>query len=300
MKSYHVYQVDSFTTEKFKGNPAGVVVNADGLSEADMLKIARELNNSETAFIFSPDGTDHDLQIRYFTPTTEVPVCGHATIASHYVRAIEKQLESTTVIQKISIGTLPVEVIKQDGNYSIVMTQGKITFGKYLIESQRNTLIQALGLNEDDIDERCPIEIVSTGHSKVIIGIKYRSTLDTLVPDLSLLKSLSEEIGCNGYFVFTFDSQMSGVLTHGRMFAPAIGIAEDPVTGNANGPLGAYLVKHQLVKYDEEMLQFKGEQGSAIGRSGIVDVYVKVKNNEPVQVKIGGEAVIVFKTEIMM
>jgi phenazine biosynthesis protein PhzF family len=160
--------------------------------------------------------------------------------------------------------------------------------------------MQALGLKEDDIDERCPIEIVSTGHSKVMIGIKYRNTLDTLVPDLSLLKSLSEEIGCNGYFVFTFDSQISGVLTHGRMFAPAIGIAEDPVTGNANGPLGAYLVKHQLVKYEGDMLKFKGEQGSAIGRSGIVDVYVKVKNNEPIQVKIGGDAVIVFKTEIII
>lgn len=300
MKSYRVYQVDSFTTEKFYGNPAGVVVNADGLSEADMLKIARELNNSETAFIFSPDGTDHDLQIRYFTPTTEVPVCGHATIASHYVRAVENQLESAIVRQKISIGTLPVEIIKQNSNYSIVMTQGKITFEKYLVGSQRKTLMQALGINEDDIDERCPIEIVSTGHSKVMIGIKHRVTLDTLVPDLSLLKSLSEEIGCNGYFVFTLDSQMSGVLTHGRMFAPAIGIAEDPVTGNANGPLGAYLVKHQLVKYDGEMLHFKGEQGSAIGRSGIVDVWVKVKNNEPVEVKIGGKAVIVFKTEIMM
>lgn len=300
MKSYCVYQVDAFTTEKFKGNPAGVVLDADGLNEADMLKIARELNNSETAFIFSPDGTDHDLRIRYFTPTTEVPVCGHATIASHYVRAVEKQLESMTVVQKIKIGILPVEVIKQAGNYSIVMTQGNILFEKYLNEIQQNTLLQALGLTEGDIDGRCPVEIVSTGHSKVMIGIKSRKTLDSLVPDLALLKRLSREIGCNGYFVFTFDSQIPGVLTHGRMFAPAIGIAEDPVTGNANGPLGAYLVKHRLVKHDGKMLQFKGEQGSAIGRSGIVDIAVKIENNEPVQVQIGGQAVIVFKTEIVM
>lgn len=300
MKAYRIYQVDSFTTEKFKGNPAGVVVNADGLDETDMLKIARELNNSETAFIFSPDGPDHDLRIRYFTPITEVPVCGHATIAAHYVRAIEMQLESTTVIHKIRIGTLPVEISKQAGNYSIVMTQGKILFEKYLDDSQQKTLLRGLGLAETDLDERCPIEIVSTGHSKVLIGIKSRSTLDRLIPDVSLLKSLSKEIGCNGYFVFTLDSQMSGVLTHGRMFAPAIGVAEDPVTGNANGPLGAYLVKHQLVNYDGELFQFKGEQGSAIGRSGIIDVYVKVIDNEPVQVKIGGNAVIVFTTEILM
>lgn len=300
MKTYRIYQVDSFTTEKFKGNPAGVVVNADGLQEQDMIKLARELNNSETAFIFSPDGSDHDLRIRYFTPTTEVPVCGHATVAAHYATAVEKQLESKTVMQKIKIGILPVEVIKQAGNYSIVMTQGKISFEKVLINSERNMLLQALGLIEEDIDVRCPIQIVSTGHSKVMIGIKCRKKLDALTPDLSSLKNLSQKIGCNGYFVFTFDSQISGILTHGRMFAPAIGIAEDPVTGNANGPLGAYLVKYQLVKHNGEMLHFKGEQGSAIGRSGIVDVYVKVENNEPVQVKIGGEAVIVFKTEITL
>ena len=300
MTVYRVYQVDSFTTEKFKGNPAGVVVNADGLNEADMLMIARELNNSETAFVFSPDGLDHDIKIRYFTPLTEVPVCGHATIAAHFVRAIELGLGSTTVIHRISIGRLPVEISRQNGNYSIIMTQGDITFERYLNETQQRTLLQALGLETKDLDERCPIEIVSTGHSKVLIGVKYRNKLDMLAPDLSMLKGLSKEIGCNGYFVFTLDSQMSGVLTHGRMFAPAIGIAEDPVTGNANGPLGAYLVKHRLANFEGEIFQFRGEQGSAIGRSGIIEVYVKVLKNEPVQVKIGGNAVIVFKTEIVL
>ena len=81
MRRYTVYQVDAFTKEKFKGNPAGVVINADGLTEAEMQKIARELNNSETAFLFSPTSPDHDVWIRFFTPTIEVPVCGHATIA---------------------------------------------------------------------------------------------------------------------------------------------------------------------------------------------------------------------------
>ncbi len=300
MRTYRVYQVDSFTTEKFKGNPAGVVPNADGLSEREMLAIARELNNSETAFIFSPDGPDHDIQIRYFTPTVEVPVCGHATIAAHYVRAIEKQLESTTVMHKIKIGTLPVEVIKQSNSYLIIMTQGTIEFREPITGWQRNEIITALGLSEKDIDERCPVQIVSTGHGKVMIGIKYRSKLGSLTPDMSLLKQLSADIGCNGYFVFTMDSHIPGVFTHGRMFAPAIGIAEDPVTGNANGPLGAYLIRHRLAKYDGNLFGFTGEQGTAIGRSGIVDVQVKIENDEPVQVKIGGQAVVVFQTEITL
>lgn len=95
MKKYRVYQVDSFTREKFSGNPAGVVYHADGLTERQMQQLARELNNSETAFIFTGQKPDYDVEVRYFTPTTEVPICGHATIAAHYVRAIEEKLSTS-------------------------------------------------------------------------------------------------------------------------------------------------------------------------------------------------------------
>ena len=298
MKTYQVYQVDSFTTEKFKGNPAGVVLNADGLSEQQMLSIARELNNSETAFVFSPQGVDHDLHIRYFTPTVEVPICGHATIATHYVRAIVNNAVSSKVLQKVGIGILPVEIIKDEKDYLIMMTQGQIQFFEPFIGHEKHSIVAALGLDQEDIDQRCPIQIVCTGHSKVMIGIKSRKKLDSLAPDMIALSRLSKLIGCNGYFVFTLDSEMPGVLTHGRMFAPAIGITEDPVTGNANGPLGAYIVKHNLVKYNDDLFSFKGEQGTAIGRSGIVEVQVKIEKGEPVEVRIGGRAVIVFKTTI--
>ncbi|MDF2634009.1 MAG: phenazine biosynthesis protein PhzF family [Pelosinus sp.] len=298
MKTYQVYQVDSFTTEKFTGNPAGVVLNADGLSEKQMLSIARELNNSETAFIFSPEGSDHDLRIRYFTPTIEVPVCGHATIAAHYVRAVANQLHSSTIFHKIGIGVLPVEIIKEEKGYLIVMTQGKIEFSEPFAGAEYDNIVAALGLDKEDLDQRCPIQIVSTGHSKVMIGIKSREKLDSLKPDMISLSKLSTSIGCNGYFVFTLDAEASGILTHGRMFAPAIGITEDPVTGNANGPLGAYLIKHDLVEHNESSFSFKGEQGTAIGRSGIVEVQVKIEKGEPVEVKIGGRAVILFQTTI--
>jgi len=128
MAQYRLYQVDAFTTEKFAGNPAGVVPNADGLTDHQMQAIARELNNSETAFICEPLGTNHDVRVRFFTPTTEVPSCGHATIAAHYVRAIENALPTCTVIQKIGAGILPVEVIRKDTTYQIVMTQAEPAF----------------------------------------------------------------------------------------------------------------------------------------------------------------------------
>ncbi len=124
MKTYRLYQIDSFTRERFHGNPAGVVPNADGLTEEQMQRIAREMNNSETAFIFSSASPDYDVEVRFFTPTTEVPLCGHATVAAHYVRAIEGVAVSGQVLQKTKAGILPVDIIREDSDYSIIMTQG--------------------------------------------------------------------------------------------------------------------------------------------------------------------------------
>lgn len=295
-----MYQVDAFTTEKFKGNPAGVVLNADGLTDPEMLSIAREMNNSETAFVFKPDGPDHEVKIRYFTPKAEVPICGHATIAAHYVRAVQYGLSSSTILQKIGIGILPVEIIKENNDYSIVMTQGNIVYLPSPSREEKESILQALGLIVEDLDERCPIQILSTGNPKVMIGIKSIDKLNTLSPDMQALVQISKVINCSGYFVFTLDSRQKNVLTHGRMFAPAIGINEDPVTGNANGPLGAYLIKNGIVHYNGPNYSFTGEQGTALGRSGLVDVSVRLENGEPTQIKIGGKAVIVFETVIQI
>lgn len=295
-----VYQVDAFTTEKFRGNPAGVVLNGDNLTDQEMQAIARELNNSETAFLLSPDSPDHDVRTRYFTPKTEVPICGHATIASQYVRAIENNLESCRVMNKINIGTLPIEINKLENDYTITMAQGDIEFSQYISGSNLEFLMNALRITENDLDERCPVQIVSTGRSKVLIGIKSRHVLDRIVPNLEALKELSKAIDCTGYFLFTLHPETETILSHGRMFAPISGIDEDPVTGNAVAPLGAYLIKHKLVKHDNSMFSFKVEQGHAMGRSGVVDASVLIKEGEPVEVSLGGSAVIVFETEIVL
>ncbi len=298
MKRYKVYQIDAFTKEKFLGNPAGVVTNADGLSGMDMQRIARELNNSETAFIFSSNSSDYDVHIRYFTPTTEVPICGHATIAAHYVRALELGLPTTRVYSKTGAGILPVDIIQDNGDYKIVMTQGRISFGILIEGVQRQTLFSALGIEESDLLKTHPIQVVSTGHSKVMIGIADEALLHYLKPDYGKLAALSKAIGCNGYYVYTVSPESDDVLVHGRMFAPAIGINEDPVTGNANGPLGAYLVHYGLVPHDGLMLKFKAMQGEAIGRTGVIEVAVNIKQEEPAEVSVSGNAVIVFRTEI--
>lgn len=295
---YRIYQIDAFTKELFSGNPAGVVANADGLTEQQMQKIARELNNSETAFILSPVDDTHNVWVRFFTPSTEVPICGHATVSAHYVRAIENNYDTCTVVQKTGAGILPVEIIKENGDYKIIMTQGKIEFEEPFQDDIKKQIAAALHIKISDFDERCPVQVVSTGHSKVMVGIKSRTMLDSLKPDMTALAQISKLIKCNGFFVFTFDSEEPGILTKGRMFAPAIGINEDPVTGNANGPLGAYIVKHKLAPNDGKLFAFKGKQGEAINRPGTVEVSIDIGNGEPVKVKIGGFANVVFKTEI--
>jgi PhzF family phenazine biosynthesis protein len=298
MPVYTIYQVDAFTRELFGGNPAGVVPRADGLTEREMQKIARELNNSETAFVFSPSDESHDAHIRFFTPLTEVPVCGHATISAHYVRAVEEGIFNRTVVQKTGAGILPVDVIKEGDDFKVIMTQGKIVFEEPLKPETTELILRALKITESDVDEKCPVQVVSTGRSKVMFGIKSRRLLNSLKPDMAALAEISRVIKCNGFFVFTFDSEEEGILTNGRMFAPAIGINEDPVTGNAHGPLGAYIIKHKLVKNAGKEFFFRGRQGEAIGRPGIVEVFVDIAGGEPVKVKTGGCARIVFKTDI--
>ena len=298
MMKLRTYQVDSFTKERFKGNPAGVVVNADGLNDYQMQQVARELNNSETAFLFAADDKDCDGVIRYFTPKTEVPTCGHATIAAMYAKAIEDKLDSCVLKIKTRIGVLPFEIIKEDGDFRVIMTQGTFEVGPTFDEETTQRLLTALGLDDTDTDKKCPIQIASTGHSKVMIGIKSRAKLDALSPNYHDLAELSKQISCNGFFVFTFDSERKDTLTYGRMFAPAIGINEDPVTGNANGPLGGYLVHNKIVNYENNLFEFNGRQGEAIGRQGVVKVSVKIENEKPVLIQIKGDAVVVFRTEI--
>ncbi len=300
LKTYRIYQIDAFTSQRFQGNPAGVVANADGLTDSQMQAIARELNNAETAFILSPTADDHEVWVRFFTPTVEVPTCGHATVSAHYVRALENDLPSCTVNQRIGLGILPVDILKEATDYRITMTQGEVEISPELDSTVQGRLLEALGLTIGDLDCKCPVQIASTGHSKVMIGIRSQSVLNSLEPDLSALIQISKETDCNGFFVFTFDSQDKDILTCGRMFAPAIGIPEDPVTGNANGPLGAYLLKNKLLVPIDGLVRFKGKQGEAIGRPGIVRVEVDVKDGDPVRVRVGGDAVVAFKTEISL
>lgn len=239
---------------------------------------------------------NYDVHIRFFTPTNEVPICGHATIAAHYVRAVENQFNNKTVFQNWC-WNITSWYYKKDNDYEIIMTQGKIEVSPPLQQTYQKRLLNAFGILNEDIRTDCPIAISSTGHSKVMIGIKELSTLNSLSPNLYELSKISQEIKCNGYYIFTLHNKET-LQVHGRMFAPAIGISEDPVTGNANGPLGAYLVHYKVIPIPNTEFIFEAVQGEAIKRKGKMLVKVIISDNKPVEVKIIGKAVIAFSTNI--
>jgi PhzF family phenazine biosynthesis protein len=289
-----LFQVDAFTRVPFTGNAAGVVLGGGHLPPETMQAIARELNNSETAFLLEPRSDDHEVFIRYFTPTLEVPICGHATIAAHYVRSRLLGLPTSRVMQRSAAGLLPVDVIADD-DYRIVMTQLRPTFGPRLPAQWRAALASALGIEVAQLDAELPVRKVSTGSAKLLVPITSSEALDSIAPDLPAIERLTREAGTNGVFAFTLRPSTDGVLAEARMFAPALGIAEDPVTGNGNGPLGAYLAAEGVLRGDG-VHTFAALQGKAMRRPGIARVEVTVKNRQVEQVRVGDEAVIVFET----
>lgn len=298
-KKYYLYQVDAFTEQKFQGNPAGVVLNADGLTEPQMQAIAKELNNSETAFVFSSDSPEYDVQVRFFTPAREVPMCGHATVATHFVRALEQNLPAGRILQKIGAGILPVDLLREKDSLRIAMTQGKFQLGEPFSQEQRQTLCDALRLPPEQLRQGWPVQSASTGFGKIMVPIRDEAVLDSLNPDWDALCCLSETTGFNGFFVFAPAAQPAEHLFCGRMFAPISGVREDPVTGNANGPLGGYLVHHGFLKPQENRwTHFSVLQGRAMGRAGTITVEVRSKNGNPEEIRVSGGAVIVFRTEL--
>jgi len=202
-------------------------------------------------------------------------------------------------MQKTGAGILPVDIVRNKDDYRIVMMQRKVEVHDILPLSAQKTLLAASGINSADLIRQCPIAIASMGYYKVMVGIRGIEKLHGLRPHMDGLAALSGEIGCNGHYVFTLDPSAS-LMIHSRMFAPAIGIAEDPVTGNANGPRGAYLVQYGVAPHDGSRLVLDAVQGEAIGRVGAMMVRMAIGNGRPVKVKISGDAVIAFSAELVL
>ena len=298
-RKIQVHQVDAFTRKQFTGNPAGVVLNADELTDAEMLAIARELNNADTAFLMARDGDDHDVRARFFTPRMEAGFVGHATVAAHYVLS-RRRSHTERLRQKSKAGVVEIDVRGSGDERRIAIRQKRPPIGRELNDRERLAVLDSLALATDDLDLRCPIRITGAGSTRLMVGVRGPDALKGLKPDSSRLTTLSAQLGASGYFIFTLAPQDPAFLTESRMFCPALGIPEDPVSGNAHGLLGAYLAEQKLLKLEGDRASFSGTQGHYLHRPGRVDVELEFRNGEIESVWIVGQAVSIFETEITL
>jgi PhzF family phenazine biosynthesis protein len=296
-RTIQVHQIDAFTRVKFTGNPAGVVLDADGLTDAEMLAIARELNNADTAFVLKADGPDHDLRVRFFTPRVEAAFVGHASVAAHYVLSAAAG-GARRLRQKSRAGVVEIEVRGADAQRRIAIRQSAPPLGREVNDRERLAVMDALALASADLDLHCPVKVVGTGSTRLMVGVRGAEQLRQLKPDVSRLTTLSAQLGAQGFFVFTLAPELPDVLVESRMFCPALGIAEDPVSGNAHGMLGVYLARHGLLGQAGATMHFAGAQGHHVNRPGRVEVELEQQDGAVVGVWIVGQATAIFETRI--
>jgi len=265
-----------------------------------MLAIARELNNGDTAFVLPPEGDDHDLRVRFFTPRTESAFVGHATIATHYVLSRDPAPHPGRARQKQKAGRVDVEIRGAGADRRIAVRQPAPPLGRELNERERLAVLDALALSSADLDPRCEMRIVGGAGNRLLIGVRGSQQLKQMKPDFGRLTTLSAQLGASGHFVFTTESGQPDCLTLSRMFCPAIGIPEDPVSGNAHGLLGAYLLHHGLLERNGDKVEFSGAQGQFQNRPGRVDVELEFEDGRLAGVWIVGSAAMVFETTITL
>mgnify|MGYP006270164179 FL=1 len=294
METCRTLLVDAFTDEPFAGNTAGVVPEADGLATAQMQAIARELSASETAFLLTSE--DADRRIRYFTPTQEVDLCGHATIASHALLAADGAIAPGSHTLETNVGVLDIELT--DGGV-VWMTQSTPDVETVDIDTER--MADALGVDPAtlrDVGADLPMARATTGLPFLVVPVNFLETLSGVQPDLAAIEAIADEHDATGIYAFTFDTLDAESTLHARMFAPGAGVDEDPVTGTASGACGAYLDAYEA--FDELPDDLRFEQGHFVDRGGIVRVDVGVDDRGRKQVRVGGEAAVALEGTLQL
>jgi len=295
------YQADVFTSQPFGGNPVAVIPDAQGLNDDQLQQIAREMNLSETVFVFPPTDQAAVARLRIFTPTQEIPFAGHPVLGTFFILAelgiIRVKESITRLMQECNIGLFPVELHAEDGQVErVVMTQPKPEFLGPVDEIEDlYKVASALGLSKHVIaDTKWPIEVVSTGLPVLIVPVRTLTAVRSIRPDASAIMDICRRFGANGIMVFTTVTVEPTSTVHTRMFAPSIGILEDPATGSASGALGAYLVQNGVVDV-APTTEIIAEQGYAIDRPSRIFVQVDSDDDIIQSVKVGGQCVMVVE-----
>ena len=295
------YQADVFTDVAFGGNPVAVIPDAEGLTDLELQQVAREMNLSETVFVFPPSDPAAVVKIRIFTPTQEIPFAGHPVIGTFFVLGMTTRLELreplTRVLQECNLGLFPVELHARNGTIlRVVMSQPKPQFLD-VVDNRDDlfSIAKALGVAKEQItDTRRPVQVVSTGLPVMIVPMRTLTAVRSIIPDVSAVAALCQQYGANGMMVYSTMTVEQQSTVHTRMFAPLIGIIEDPATGSASGALGAYLVQNGVVEVGP-MTEIIAEQGYEIERPSRILIQVESEDDVIQEVKVGGQAVMVVE-----
>jgi len=298
-RSLKFYQADVFTSRPFGGNPVAVFPDANGLTDEHLQKIAREMNLSETVFVFPPSDPAAVVRLRIFTPTQEIPFAGHPVVGALYVLAhigsVTAPEPVTRVLYECNIGLFPVELHMRDGQVSrVVMTQPQPQFVGTVDDTEDLYQVAgSLGISKPVIVEtKWPLEVVSTGLPVLIVPVRTLTAVRSIAANDDAIVDLCSRFGTNGIMVFTTVTVEPFATVHARMFAPSIGISEDPATGSAGGALGAYLVHHGVVEV-APTTELIIEQGYEIERPSSILVQVESDDDMIQSVKVGGQCVMV-------
>lgn len=304
MRRYRFIQADVFTEVVFGGNPVAVFPTADGLSDDEMQKIAREMNLSETAFVLPATEDGASVRVRFFAPSAELPFAGHPSLGTHVVLASEGIHTITGPVTRIwhqtGVGVLPVDLITDgEGNTNrAVMTQSDARHGA--IYTNRERLAAALGLEPDDLHPELPAQVYSTGLPGLIVPLASLDAIQRINLHVGEFNEVCRAVGVTGAEVFTTETVDKAHTAHVRNFDPLVGVLEDPGTGSMAGALGAYLLAKEVLPYEKESstTHMVFEQGFEMGRRSLIDVEVDIRRGAVSEVRVGGQVVIVLVGEL--
>lgn len=295
--------VDVFTTQAFGGNPLAVFHDGSGLGSKTMQQIANELNLSETAFICPPAKQQNQVSLRIFTPQVELPIAGHPTIGTAFVLAYLKMLPSHDGVNEWIIeeelGDIAVTVHKEGEKIiKVEMIQPLPVFGEIL--TRQALVADLLSLPKNELDAHLPIQTISSGLPFLFVPLRSLAAMREINFRTDVWeRHFSGDPDRQHIFAFTTETEHDESTVHCRMFAPAMGIAEDPATGAASGPLGAYLVEHEVIQNNkEEGYTIRSEQGIEMGRPSFIDITITKKKHKYEEVKIGGTAIVIGQGEL--
>lgn len=298
---YHYRTADVFTSRVFGGNQLAVFPDAKGLSDAQMQAVARELNLSETVFVFPAETAQGTRRLRIFTPGTELPFAGHPTVGAAYVLAAIGEIplagETTSIVFEEGVGPVPVAIAARNGRpVSATLSAAKMPEVGPAPPS-REALARVLGLDTSDLASGdFEPEAVSCGVPFLFVTLSDRRALARVTVDVGQWKETLSSYWAPPLFVLCFDPELEGSHVRARMFAPSMGIAEDPATGAAATALAGYLGAR--AKERSGTLRWRVEQGFEMGRPSLLDVEADKRDGAIVAIRVGGASVMVGSGEM--